>query len=145
MRERKLELLVAAIVLGILLTLLLSAIGSVQREVEEAAVQAEISALRIELLGRLAHREGFGGRLPDSNNPVVWAVRQPHGYAGELKEAPAEHGVWYYDTNDEVLVYRSRHLGDLRFRLTRAVARLGAPAVLAGVGLLRLDGTPIVK
>ena len=75
-RERKLEYMVVAVVLSVAVTAFLERIGSLQREIEEAAVQSEISALRVEILDRLSHREVFGGTLPASDNPVDWAGRQ---------------------------------------------------------------------
>lgn len=144
-RDRKLEFFVVVVIFGVLLLVLLNALERVQREVEEATVQSEVSALRVELLDRLAHRETFGGQLPQGENPVVWAGRQPAGYVGELNRSPVEQGVWYYHTAEKTLVYRSRHAGDLKFRLAREGGRQGAPAVLAGVGLIRLEDKQNVK
>ncbi len=139
-REKKLEYLVLASILAVLLLGILEAIGRLQRQIEEAAVLSEITALRVEILDRLSHREVFGGMLPSGDNPVDWAGRRPMPYAGEMERAPVEQGVWYFDTADRVLVFRSRHGADFRFRLMRADGRQQAPAVLAGVGLVRIDG-----
>ena len=138
-RERKLEYFVVAVVLSVAVTVFLERVGSLQREIEEAAVQSEVSALRVEILDRLSHREVFGGPLPASENPVDWAGRQPQPYAGSLDGPPQETGVWYFDTSARVLVYRSRHDADFRFRLVRGAGREQASAVLAGVGLIRIE------
>lgn len=138
-RERKFELAVAATILGVLFFVLLRALNWAQREMEEAMVQAEASALRIELLDRLSHREAFGGQSPTSLNPVAWAGRAPPGYVGELDGAPHERGIWYFERRSAVLVYRFQHGGEARFRLVRMTGAQDAPAALAGVGLLRLE------
>lgn len=136
-RYRKLELLVVAVVLGVLLHLLLNALSVVQRELEEATVQSEVSALRVELLDRLSHREGFGGSLPPGDNPVVWAGREPAGYVGEADDVPAN-SVWFFRRRDGQLVYRFRAGDEWRFRLVR-VPQGNAGALLGGVGLVRVD------
>lgn len=138
-RHKKLEMAAAAVIVSVLFVLLLGALERVQRQTEEAMVQAEASALRVELLDRLSHHETFGGELPRSLNPVVWAGREPPGYVGEVDEPPVEGGVWYFERRTGVLAYRFRHGGDARFRLVRVAGASGAPAVLAGVGLLRLE------
>lgn len=144
-RDRKFEFFVVVVILGVLLAFLLNSLERVQREMEEASVQSEVSALRVELLDRLAHHETFGGPLPQGENPVIWTGRQPAGYVGELDKPPVGQGVWYYNTAEKALIYRSRYAGDLKFRLTREGGRQGAPAVLAGVGLMRLEKQQNVK
>lgn len=136
-RERKLEFFVVAVALGILLYLLLDALATVQREMEEATVQAEIAALRIELLDRLAHRAGFGGELPPGDNPVVWAGRAPAGYIGEVDTTDGN-GLWYFARGQGILVYRFRAGDEWRFRLVRS-GRGGDGALLGGVGLARVE------
>lgn len=144
-RKKKLEIFVVVAIVGVLMAFLLNSIENMQREMEAASVQSEIGALRVELLDKLAHREAFGGPLPSGENPVVWAERQPEGYIGERNSPPVERGVWYYDVGQKALIFRSHHSGDLKFRLTRESGRQGAPAVLAGVGLMRLENAPSVK
>ncbi|MBS1190739.1 MAG: hypothetical protein H6R10_2531 [Rhodocyclaceae bacterium] len=138
-REKKIELAVAAIILALLSILLLGALERAQRSMEEAMVQAEAGALRVELLDRLSHREAFGGKLPEGRNPVVWAGRAPSGYVGEVDAPPAERGIWYFERRSGVLAYRFRHGGEARFRLAFMSASRDVPAVLAGVGLVRLE------
>jgi len=137
--DRKLEFFVVAAVLGIVFYFLLDALAGTQRQMEEAAVQAEVSALRIELLDRLSHREGFGGALPAGDNPVRWAGRTPAGYVGELErdERPEGSGLWYFSRGDGMLVYRFRAGDEWRFRLDRS-GRGDGMAVLGGIGLVRV-------
>lgn len=140
-RDRKLEFFVVAVIVGVLMVFLLNSLERIQREIEEASVLSEVSAMRVELLDRLSHHEAVGGRLPQGDNPVVWAGRQPAAYVGELSSPPAEQGVWYYHTGDKVLIYRFHGKGEMKFRLVRTSGLPGAPAVLGGVGLVRvLDG-----
>jgi type II secretory pathway pseudopilin PulG len=137
--RRKLELLVAVMVVGVLALFLLPALERTRVDVEEAMVQAEVAAIRVELLDRLAHHEAVGGALPDSANPLRWIERVPAPYLGELDTAPEKSGVWYFDRQLGELVYRFRVGGEARFRLMRGSGGAAAQAKLAGVGLLRVD------
>lgn len=102
-------------------------------------VQAEAAAIRAQLLEVLAHREGFGGTLPSSDNPLDWVATVPRNYRGALDRAPAEEGVWYFDTGAGELIYRFQDGHAARFKLSREAGRTEIRGVLAGVGLLRLS------
>lgn len=135
--RRKYELGIVVAIVGGLAAFLLPALERARIEFEEAAVQSEVAAIRIELLDRIAHRESVGGELPRSANPLAWIKRVPNDYLGELDSAPDARAVWYFDRKAEVLVYRFRISGEARFRLTRDVGGSDAAGVLAGVGLIR--------
>lgn len=137
--RRKLEFAVAVAIVAILAAFLLPALERTRVEIEEAMVQSEAAAIRVELLDRLAHRESAGGALPDSANPIQWIGRAPEDYLGELDSAPGARGVWYFDRRAGELVYRYRVSGEARFRLMRGAGGAAARARLAGVGLLRVD------
>ena len=139
-RPRKYEFAVLVVIIGALAMVLMGALERSRAEIEEATVQTEVAAMRIELLDWLAHREAFGGKFPESRNPIRWVGRQPEGYLGELEEAPADRGVWYYDLKQQLLVYRFRAGREARFRLEVGVGAAGVPASLAGVALRRVDG-----
>ncbi len=142
--RRRYEFGVLVLIVGVLALLLMQAIERTRREIEEAAMQSEVAALRVELLDRVAHREVHGGPLPQSNNPVGWAGRDPQGYRGELSARPAENGVWYFDLRQGDLVYRYRAGDEARYRLERvgrAAAADNVPGRLAGVGLRRVGGS----
>ena len=136
---RKYELPLLVAIIGILSVLLLNALESMRAEIEEAAMQSEVAALRVELLDRLAHRQRVGGPLPVSPNPLRWVERTPQNYLGERDSAPEETGVWYFDTRREVLVYRFRAGHEAVFRLIRGREASGVAANLGGVGLQRVD------
>ena len=137
--RRKYEFAVLVLIVGALALFLLRALDDAQQAVEEANVQAEAAALRVELLDALAHREAFGGALPASDNPLRWVDRQPAAYLGELDAAPVARGVWYFDRPRGELVYRFKSGREARFRLVRGAAAAGVAGALAGVGLLRVE------
>lgn len=137
--RRYYEFAVMVVVIGILALLLIRALGRTQGDMEEAMVQAEAAAIRAQLLEVLAHREGFGGKLPESDNPLDWVAAVPKNYRGALDKAPDEKGVWYFDTGSGELVYRFQDGHSARFRLSREAGRTESRGVLAGVGLLRLS------
>ena len=141
--RRKFEFAVVVLIVGALALFLLRAIDNAREEIEEATVQAEVAALRVELLDALAHREAFGGAPPPGNNPLRWAGREPAAYLGELDAAPVARGVWYFDRAHGELIYRFRSGREARFRLVRGADAAGVAGTLGGVGLLRVDTAPI--
>ena len=137
--RRKYEFAVLVLVVGVLALVLLRSLDDAQEAVEEAAVQAEMAALRVELLDALAHREAFGGALPASANPLRWVGREPAAYLGELDAAPVARGVWYFDRAHGELIYRFRSGREARFRLVRGAQAAGVSGTLAGIGLRRVE------
>ena len=119
------------------------ALDRAREEVEDATVQSEAAALRVELLDAQAHRAAFGGALPAGDNPLRWVDRQPAAYLGELDAAPEAGGVWYFDRARGELAYRFQSGREARFRLARGAEAAGVAGTLGGVGLLRVDTTPI--
>jgi len=136
---RRYEFPVLVAIIGVLALLLMNALDRVREEFEEAAVQSEVAALRVELMDRLAHHQSVGGSLPASRNPVVWVGRKPGNYLGELDATPEAGGVWYFDRKHEELAYRYRSGREVRFRLVRGNEAVGVKGSLAGVGLARID------
>lgn len=140
--RRRYEFAVAVLLVAFVAYALLQALERAQQAVDEATMQAEAAALRVELLDVLAHREAFGGELSPSANPLRWVARVPAGYLGEFDtadSAPQARGVWYFDRARGELVYRLRSGRDARFRLERGAGAAQTPGVLAGVGLRRVD------
>ena len=137
--RRLYEFAVAVLVIAVLAWLLMRALDRAREEVEDATVQSEAAALRVELLDAQAHRAAFGGALPAGDNPLHWVDRQPAAYLGELDAAPGVGGVWYFDRTRGELAYRFQSGREARFRLARGAEAAGAPGALGGVGLLRVD------
>jgi hypothetical protein len=137
--RRYYEFAVAVVLISILALVLLKALGRTSNEMEEASVQSEVSAIRIGLMEVVAHRETFGGSLPKSDNPLDWVATRPASYVGEVDSVPDSKAVWYFDRRAKELVYRFRDGHRARFRLSRDGNVESQRAVVAGVGLLRLE------
>lgn len=137
--RRYYEFALVVILVCLLALVLLHALSAAQKEMEEAAVQAEVAAIRTQILEAVAHRETFGGQLPLSENPMDWIAAKPFNYAGAWDAAPQGGGIWFFDKNGKVLVYRFRDGHLARFRLSRDASGSGLRGVFSGVGLLRLD------
>lgn len=145
-RPRKFELALLVAMVGGLVFFLLGALERTREDVESSVVQAEVAALRVELLDRLTHRELYGGAVPDSRNPLRWVARRPEGYLGELDAPPAGSGVWYFDLERQVLVYRFRSGRESCYVLTREGSGGNVPGTLSGVGLRQVEiGSNCVK
>lgn len=139
MMRRYYEFAVAVILIGVLALFLLRSLADTRLAMEEATVQSVAAAMRIELVEVVAHREMVGGVLPSSRNPVDWVTVKPVNYLGQRDTLPDETSVWYFDTQAGELVYRFRDQHRARFRLTREGGVGQGRAVIAGVGLIRLD------
>ncbi|MBT9520548.1 MAG: hypothetical protein IV101_06605 [Dechloromonas sp.] len=137
--RRYYEFAVVVVLISILALVLLGALGRTSNEMEEAGVQAEVATIRIGLMEVVAHRETFGGSLPKSDNPLDWVTTRPANYLGEVDGIPDSKSVWYFDRKARELVYRFRDGHRARFRLSRDGNVDSPKAVVAGVGLLRLE------
>ena len=137
--RRYFEFAVAVVLISVLGLVLLRALDGIRGQLEEAAFQGDVAAIRMGLIEVVAHREAFGGVLPKSENPIDWVANRPASYVGELNRAPEEKTVWYFDRQDRTLVYVFRDGHRARFRLSRDVNVDSQRAVVAGVGLLRLE------
>jgi hypothetical protein len=138
-KTRKYEFSVLIAIIGLLALFLMNALQEMRDEFEKTAVQSEAAALRIYLIGRLAHHQLQGGVLPHSKNPVVWAGHAPGNYLGERSVSPEENSVWYYDTRRQELIYRNRSGVETRFRLAQGTEITKVSGTLGGVGLLRIN------
>lgn len=137
--RRYYEFAVAVVLISVLALVLMKALGRTSNEMEEAGVQAEVAAIRIGLMEVVAHRETFGGSLPKSDNPLDWVASRPASYVGEVDGVPDAEAIWYFDRRARELVYRFRDGHSARFRLSRDSNVESLRAVVAGVGLLRLE------
>ena len=137
--RRYYEFAVAVVLIGVLALMLLQALQRARSDMEESVVQGEAATLRLGLIEVVAHRETFGGELPKSSNPVEWVSTPPANYVGELDTTPDRTSVWYFDRPGKELVYLFRDGHRARFRISRDGSVDSERAVLAGVGLLRLE------
>jgi hypothetical protein len=137
--RRQFEFAVLVIVIAVLAVLVMKALERTRSDLEEAGVQTEAAAIRVQLMERLAHRATFGGPLPDSDNPVEWIRMPPNNYLGALDRPPAEKSSWYYNKATRELVYALHDGRQARFRLSRTAGASGARGVMGGIGLLRID------
>jgi hypothetical protein len=137
--RRYYEFAVVVILIGILALLLMRALERARGDMEETIVQTEAAAMRMGLIEVVAHRETFGGELPKSSNPVDWVATPPANYVGEHDGRPEGKSVWYFDRQAKELVFLFRDGRRARFRLSRDASVDSQKAVVAGVGLLRLE------
>ncbi len=137
--RRYYEFAIVVILISILALVLLRSLDAARNELDEAGLQADVAAIRMGLIEVVAHRETFGGELPRSENPIDWVANRPANYLGEVDGVPAEQSVWYFERGAKELVYRFRDGHRARFRLSRDVNVDSQKAVVAGVGLLRLE------
>lgn len=137
--RRYYEFAVVVILVSVLALALMWALERTRGEMEETMVQSEAAALRVGLIEVVAHRETFGGELPKSSNPVAWVATPPANYVGELDGAPEGKSVWYFDRRAKELIFVFRDGRRARFRLSRDASVDSQRAVVAGVGLLRLE------
>lgn len=137
--RRYYEFAFVVVLIGGLSLFLMHSLEAARLEVEEAIVQSEVAAIRIGLIEVVAHRETHGGELPKSRNPLDWVSVRPENYIGELDAVPARTSVWYFDRPAGELVFRFRDGHRARFRFSRNMGSEYSVAVLAGVGLARLE------
>lgn len=137
--RRYYEFAVVVILVSILGLVLLKALDGARDGLEEAGMQSDVAALRMGLIEVVAHREVAGGVLPMSDNPMDWVAYRPANYVGELDKTPGQKSVWYFDRQARMLVYKFRDGHRARFRLSRDGRVESKRAVVAGVGLLRLE------
>ena len=137
--RRYYEFAVVVVLIGILALVLMRALESARGDMEETIVQTEAAAIRMGLIEVVAHRETYGGELPKSSNPVDWVATPPANYVGERDGRPDGKSVWYFDRQARELVFLFRDGRRARFRLSRDASVESQRAVVAGVGLLRLE------
>lgn len=138
-RPRGFESVMLVGLICVLIFVLLGSVDRMRESAEESVVRSEETALRIELLDRLSHRELYGGALPESANPLQWVARRPDAYIGERETMPTTGSVWYFDRLRQLLVYRFRSGRETCFRLVQQAEVANVQGSLAGVGLLRID------
>jgi hypothetical protein len=140
--RRYYEFALVVVLISVCVLLAVGALSRAQDDAEEARMQAEVMSMRGQLMEVAVHRETFGGRLPQSDNPMEWIAECPVGYRGAFNEPPAERGVWYFDNVAKELIYLFRDGRAARFRLTRNAGAEGSRSVPGGIGLMRIADKP---
>jgi hypothetical protein len=117
------EFAVAAALLGVFVTILLSRMVAYQAEAERVAAAQLIATIRTALQVRAAQAVGAGGesglRALKEQNPLDWLSEKPKNYLGEfytpsLGELPQ--GNWLFDRTDKSLVYLLRQSQNFSIR-----------------------------
>jgi len=137
--RRNFEFALIVVIISILTILVMQALERARRSAEEATMQIEVTAIRAQLMEVAVHHETFGGKLPNSKNPMDWINNRPANYRGASDVAPRERGGWHFDSAAEELVYLFHDGHSARFRLSRDAGRTDGRGMPAGIGLLRLD------
>ena len=137
--RRNFEFALVVIIVSILVVVVMQALERARVSTEEATMQMEVTAIRAQLMEVAVHREAFGGKLPDSTNPMDWISNLPANYRGASDAPPDERGGWYFDSRAGELNYLFHDGRSARFRLSREPGRTDGRGMPAGVGLLRLD------
>ncbi len=82
-------------------------------EAERVAMEQVLAELRVAILQHALHLKASGESIDAANtNPVTWLPQPPPNYLGELAgpdPANIPAGQWYFDTRDQLLVYRVDH------------------------------------
>ena len=113
-----LELIVVVAVVAILFTVGLNKYFELLVDVERATMEQNIGILRSAVAMQVAKKiigddlDGLGD-LAESN-PMTYLAEQPQKYLGERHQtdpAAIEGGHWYFETADNVLVYRVKNTG----------------------------------
>ncbi|WP_256077117.1 type II secretion system protein [Massilia sp. YIM B04103] len=131
------ELSVVLVVIAVLSTVFLQRVLFYQEEAERAAVAQVLAQLRAGVQGKVAelHLRGKGTDLSrfSGQNPMLWLVRQPPNYLGELgapETSELQTGNWYFDRTERILLYLPAQRGlfvdktlkPLKFRLIAGVS-----------------------
>lgn len=111
---RLFRLLILAILILIFITVAISKIWELRIAAERVGVLQTYgslqSAVGIKVSERVIH-EGIGALVAlDRSNPMQLLDPPPVNYLGEFpsREAPLAPGIWYFDTEQKLLVYRVR-------------------------------------
>lgn len=136
--RRYLEFALLAVMIGGMSLYLLRALESARSDVEEAVVQADAAAIRINLMEIATRRAMQGGNYPDSDNPMTWLGVPVGHYAGAFDTRPAGSSFWYFDDRQRELIYVFDDGRVARFRLVRNGIVDAGRGAMGGIGLIRL-------
>lgn len=111
------EVTLIVIMLGVLMVIFMEKTLRLDVQGERIKLDAVIAQLRsavaIEFVNRVVHEGGIDSTLSlRHDNPMRYLQITPPDYLGELAQAPpggVGPGVWYFDRQDQVLVYTVRN------------------------------------
>jgi hypothetical protein len=110
------ELAVTVVVLGVLITVLLTRIADYQEQAEDVVVQQLIANMRTSLAVRVAQlkvaEEGAAIRALVGSNPLNLLNKFPANYGGEVVRADLNNlreRNWYFLSDERTLVYLLNH------------------------------------
>lgn len=150
------EMIVVIALIGVLATVAFGRFRALQEAAEQAALEANISALRAALLVRSTEL-AVGNRWAEMEalrrqNPFTLLETPPGNYLGELN-GPALPGNWYFLPTEASAVY-VLHRGDgfvasngersIRFKLV-GMNTLGQPVTAGGVAYVSLKATAAIE
>jgi prepilin-type N-terminal cleavage/methylation domain-containing protein len=143
-----LELLVAIVIMAILTAALLKSLHFYQAQVERAAAQQVVvalrSALHLQVLELIA--QGRQSELVSlaSQNPMDWMAVKPDNYKGEIYasvDGIIIAGNWYYFHSDKELIYfYSDYMPILNIFGSKLILMAKLDSVTSNVTLCQYDG-----
>lgn len=107
-----LELVVVAVVIGVLVAVFLDRVLFYQEQVEKVVMETTVrnirSGLRLRLADMVIHNRRSEILLLAGENPINWLATKPGNYLGEYDGSKPEEiqaSGWYFDAKDKTLVY----------------------------------------
>ncbi|MHB8471491.1 MAG: hypothetical protein ACYDC8_01310 [Gammaproteobacteria bacterium] len=104
------ENLLVVILVAVLVTIAFNHFILLRVQAERLAMDQVLAELRAATLQHTLHLKASGAAAdPAATNPVRWLSQPPPNYLGELAgpdPAAIPAGQWYFDTRDQLLVYR---------------------------------------
>lgn len=107
-----LELVVVAVVVGILAAVFLNRVLFYQEQAEKIVMETTARniriGLRIRLAGMMIHNRQSEISLLAGENPINWLASRPGNYLGEYSGSKPEEmqaSGWYFDVKEKTLVY----------------------------------------
>lgn len=140
---RHFNFIITLSIIGALSIVLMTGLNSIQRDIEDAAVEADITNLRIGLMSAWTHHtvtfQQMNIESLRNSNPMLLMQDIPVNYIGELDESPInQRSIWYFDTHNKQLIYVFNDGHQVKYTLS-------STAGLAKVSLLSVGGIDLVR
>jgi prepilin-type N-terminal cleavage/methylation domain-containing protein len=110
-----LELVVVISIIGILGIVAVDRLMYVREQAEKTVMEQTASilrsAMRLQMADLISRQEAAKIATLAGQNPMNWLAEKPSNYLGEFRGPPpaAPRGSWYFDLNDDTLVYLVEH------------------------------------